>query len=217
MRFSLYLGIFALLAHGQTAAPPAAPTSKPAEVREGEGSAPRAAATDYQAQVKVGDLTLAAEFAGHSIPTPEGPLSSEDYVVVEAAFYGAPGATLALSYHDFSLRVNGGKKILNSDSFALVDIKDPEWAPPQQEKSKTSFGGGGQQDSGPPTPPKVPFDVQRKLVLRVEKLSFPEGQRLLPRAGLLFFRYHGKEKGIHSLELIYSGPAGNATLALPNL
>lgn len=196
------------------------PTARPAgEILEGEGSTPRAAPTDYQAQAKAGAFTIAAEFAGHAIPTPDGPLSSEDYVVVEAAVFGAPGTRLALSYHDFSLRVNGNKKVLPGDSYALVDIKDPDWAPPTPEKSKTSFGSGGNAggDNSPPTPPKVPFDVQRKLVVRVKKLSFPEGERTLPRAGLLFFKYHGKEKGIHSLELIYSGPAGTATLTLPNL
>jgi len=193
-----------------------APPSKPAEILEGEGAAPRAASTDYQAQGKAGAYTIAAEFAGHSIPTPDGPLSTEDYIVVEAAIFGDPGAKLAVSYRDFSLRVNGAKKIVDGESYAVVDVKDPDWAPPQAEKSKTTFGSGGNSGGadGPPVPPKVPFDVQRKLVLRVKKLSFPEGERPLPRAGLLFFKYHGKEKGIHSLELIYSGPAGNATLAL---
>jgi len=40
------------------------------------------------------------------------------------------------------------------------------------------------------------------------------GDRPLPQAGLLFFQYRGKEKGINSLELIYSGAAGKATLVL---
>ncbi len=219
MRVFLYTAIAALAARGLAAqAPAASAAAKPAEVLEGEGSVPRASANDYQAQKKVGAVTIAAEFAGHSIPTPDGPLSTEDYIVVEAAFYGAPGTQMALSYQNFSLRVNGNKKILASESYALVDIKDPDWAPPQPEKSKTTFGSASQQpDSGTPTPPKVPFDVQRKLVLRVKKLSFPEGERTLPRAGLLFFRYHGKDKGIHSVDLIYSGPAGNATLSLPSM
>jgi hypothetical protein len=41
-----------------------------------------------------------------------------------------------------------------------------------------------------------------------------EGDRPLPQAGLLFFLYHGKVENIRSLELIYSGAAGNATLTL---
>jgi hypothetical protein len=219
MRFSCFLAlcVSVSLTWAQAPAKPAqAPSSKPAEILEGEGAVPRAAAADYQAQSKAGEYTIAAEFAGHSIPTPDGPLSTEDFIVVEAAVYGPTGAKLPVNYRDFSLRVNGAKKIIDSDSYAQVDVKDPDWAPPAQEKSKTSFGTGGSGggDNGPPTPPKVPFDVQRKLVLRVKKLSFPEGERPLPRAGLLYFRYHGKEKGIRDLQLIYSGPAGKATLNL---
>ena len=35
-----------------------------------------------------------------------------------------------------------------------------------------------------------------------------------PQAGLLFFRYTGKASGIHSIELMYSGPSGKASLDL---
>lgn len=222
MRFSFFTRVagvlaaaLALSAQSQEQAAAAHNPAKPAEVLEGEGSAPRAAPTDYQAHENAGSVTIAAEFAGHSIPTPDGPLSTEEYIVVETGVFGPPGAKLALSYHDFTLRVNDNKKVLSSESYALVDVKDPEWAPPAAEKkSMISTGGNSNSDGTPPTPPKVPFDVQRKLVLRVKKLSFPEGERTLPRAGLLFFKYHGKEKAIHSLDLTYSGPAGSVTLEL---
>jgi hypothetical protein len=49
---------------------------------------------------------------------------------------------------------------------------------------------------------------------RVQKAALPGGDRALPQAGLIFFQYRGKTTGIHSLELVYSGPAGKATLAL---
>ena len=50
--------------------------------------------------------------------------------------------------------------------------------------------------------------------LRVTKESLPEGERLLPQAGLIFFAYRGKAQGIHSVELIYEGPTGKTTLNL---
>lgn len=53
---------------------------------------PRATPADYQAQAKAGTITIAAEFDSHSVPTPEGTLTTEDYVVVEAGLFGAPGA-----------------------------------------------------------------------------------------------------------------------------
>jgi hypothetical protein len=226
MRFSFFSGmalIAALRLCGQT--PARTPESVQADLKlanEKLGLPPRAAPTDYQAQGKAGEITIAAEFAGHSVPTPEGPLSDEEYVVVEAAFFGPAGTKLQLTEGDFSLRINGNKKAQPSDPYGLVasTVKDPEWEPPEKhDGNKTSFGsagsGGVAADNGsPPTPSKVPFEIQRKLSLRVRKVSMPVGDRTLPEAGLLYFKYRGKEKGIHSLELIYSGAAGQATIPL---
>ncbi len=116
-----------------------------------EGTPPRSGPTEYQTHAKVGDLTIAADFMGHSVPTPEATLSTDDYVVVETAFFGPPNAKLKLSVDDFTLRINGKKKPLASQPSELVfkSLKDPEWAPPEQKekKSKTSFGGGGDTDT----------------------------------------------------------------------
>src|SRR5580698_1388485 len=72
------------------------------------GLPPRAAPTDYQFRTQSGMLTMCAEFMGHGVPTEVGgPYSTENYVVMEAALYGAPGAKIQLSYKDFSLRING--------------------------------------------------------------------------------------------------------------
>ncbi len=99
-------------------------------------------------------------------------------------------------------------------------LKDPEWQPPAQpEESKGSkggltTGGGGQNDTAPPPPPKMPFPLRRAMEQQVQKSAMQEGDRPLPQAGLLFFLYRGKTEGIKSLELIYSGAAGKATLTL---
>ena len=58
------------------------------------------------------------------------------------------------------------------------------------------------------------FPERRAMEQKVQKATLPEGDRALPVAGLIFFQYGGKTKGIKSLELIYSGPAGKATLTL---
>jgi len=52
------------------------------------------------------------------------------------------------------------------------------------------------------------------MAQRVQKSALPEGDRPLPQAGLIFFQYRGKSKGIHSMELMYAGAAGKATIAL---
>ncbi len=197
------------------------PPSPPVQAKEGQEIPPRASPSEYQAQGKAGDIMIGAEFTGHFVVTPEKTLSTEDYIVVETGLFGPPNTKMRLSYSDFSLRVNGQKKSLESRPYGLVvgNVKDPEWEPPKDAaKSKTSIGGGGgggQSDpGGPPPVVHVPIELQRAMALRVQKASLPEGDRALPQAGLIFFEYHGKAKGIHSLELIYNGPTGKATLTL---
>jgi hypothetical protein len=184
----------------------------------------RAAASEYQAQGKAGMVSIGAEFAGHSVTAPDHTYSSEDYVVVEAALFGPPGARATLARDDFSLRVNGKKNVLPSEPYELVfhSLKDPEWQPPpvpEDQKSSSSkggltTGGGGQNDSAPPPPPKMPFPLRRAMEQHVQKAAMQEGDRPLPQAGLLFFLYRGRSESIKSLELIYSGAAGKTTLTL---
>jgi hypothetical protein len=189
---------------------------------EAKGLPPRATPADYQAQVQAGTVTIAAEFKGHAVPTLQGTLTTEDYVVVELGLFGSPDARITLSSGDSALRINGKKTTLPSQpyGFVLASLKDPEWEPPvpAASKSKTKLGGGGQGEQGesnePPAPVKIPIGVQRAMAQRVQKAALPEGDRALPQAGLIFFQYRGKVQSIHSVELIYAGSAGKATLAL---
>jgi hypothetical protein len=192
------------------------PAINPAEVPR---MAPRASVNDYQAHARVGPVSIGAEFMRHAVPTPQGEFSTEDYVVVETGFFGAPGEKATLSVQDFSLRVNG-KKPVPSQPYGVVlsNLKDPDWQPPEPAKPKAgglSTGGeGGNPGDPPPTPPKMPMPLVHAMEIKVEKASLPEGDRTLPEAGLLFFPYHGVGDKIKSVELIYSGPAGKATLTL---
>jgi hypothetical protein len=188
---------------------------------ETKGIPPRATPGDYESQVRAGTVTIAAEFTGHSLRTPEGPLTNADYVVVETALFGPAGARLKISAGDFSLRVNGKKTPLQSQPYgmALASLKDPEWVPaePPASKSKSGInsGGQGQEDTnGPPAPVKIPFPVQRAMTQRVQKAALPEGDRTLPQAGLIFFQYRGRTENLQSIELVYDGPAGKAALKL---
>jgi hypothetical protein len=221
MRVTLVLTGTFLLTTTFVCAQAPTPETKEAQANAARGIPPRASPTDYQAQAKAGSVTIAAEFAGHSVPKPEGPLSTEDFVVVEVGYFGAPSEKLKLSIEDFTLRINGKKGGLPSQPFGLVagSLKDPEWQPPDQEESKPksksglSTGANGGADSTP-APVHVPIELRRAMAQYVQKAALPEGERALPQAGLIFFRYAGRVKSIHSIELIYSGPAGNATLSL---
>jgi hypothetical protein len=186
-----------------------------------EGLPARAAATDYQTQAQMGKITIAADFVGHAVPTMQGPLSSEDYVAVEVAFFGPADAKPKLSFEDFSLRINGKKMPVTSQQYGLVmkSLSDPEWIPDTpadpggKSKGGLSTGGGGGAAGDPkPSPPKMPFPLRRAMEQKAQKSVLPEGERVLPVAGLVFFPYRGKDTGIHAVELIYSGAAGKATL-----
>ncbi len=200
------------------AAPNPEAQSKDAPIHGTKGLPPRATPADYQAHAQAGAITVAAEFAGHSVPTPQAVFSTEDYVVVEVGLFGPPEARLQLSYQDFSLRINGKKAPLPSQPYELVfkSLKDPDWAPPTEAKSKTSVGGfgKGQDDGSTPAPVHMPIALERVMEQRVQNASLPEGERVLPEAGLIFFQHRGKTESLRSIELIYAGPGGKAILTL---
>jgi len=183
---------------------------------------PRATPADYQAQAQTGSMTIAAEFVGHFVPTLQGNLSTEDYVVVETGMFGPPEAPVKLFLGDFSLRINGKKTALPAQPFGMVlkSLKDPDWEPPapaessSTSKTKINTGGGGSRDKDPPAPVRIPVEVQRAMQQRIQKASLPEGDRTVPVAGLVFFQYSGRTEGIRSIELIYNGSAGSVTLEL---
>lgn len=198
--------------------------AKEAPASEVRGIPPRATPNDYQAHAAAGTVTVAAEFMGHSILTPDGTTyTNEDYVAVETGLFGPAGAALKISATDFTLRVYSKKMVsVPSQPFGMVfrALKDPVWEDQQavelKEKkgSGTGISTGGNKDNSPPAPVHMPLEMQRAMQQRVQKAALPEGDRSLPQAGLLFFPYRGKTQGIRAMELVYAGPAGTATLAL---
>jgi hypothetical protein len=215
-----------LAAQTPTKPGPAASKDAPKEtlVVDARGFPPRSAPSDYSAHGQAGTVTVAAEFTGHNVATQEGLLTTEEFVVIEAGMFGPPDARLTLSIDDFSLRVNGAKKVLAREPYELVtkSLKDPDYEEPESNKSdKTVLNTGGKQDGTDPNAPPpalvpIPFEIRRGWQLRVKRDSMPIGDRPLPQAGLLFFPYSGATKGIRSLELMYAGPAGKVTLSLPH-
>src|SRR5579872_1953375 len=117
MRFFLSLVFVAavtVVARGQDT------QTKEAPVHEMKGIPPRASPADYQAHTTAGAVTIAAEFTGHSVPTPEAIFTTEDYVAVEVALFGPPETRLNLSFENFSLRVNGKKVPLAAQPYTFV-------------------------------------------------------------------------------------------------
>jgi hypothetical protein len=200
--FTLSIQMAGVCLFAQTPAAP--PADSDAQASATRGMPARATPGDYLAHAAAGPVTIGAEFMQHSVPTPGLMLTTEDYVVVEAGVFGPPGARTTLNPSDFSLRING-KKPAQSEPYVAVfkTLKDPEWEPdvPVEKGSKTAIGSSGGMGKGsndPPVVPKPPFKLQREWNLRLQKASFPEGDRALPQAGLLYFKYTGKASGIVS-------------------
>jgi hypothetical protein len=201
---------------------PAPPSKEARALDTAQGLPPRLSPTDYQAQTKAGDVIIAAEFMRHSVPTAKQTLSTEDFVAVEVGLYGPAGTHVQISLEDFSLRLNGKKNTLPSRPYGMVlsSIKDPEWEPPEaapsKSSSKTSIGGDSSKPDANSPPPivHVPIELQRSWNQHTQKATLPLGDRVLPQAGLLFFQFRGKPEKLDSVELIYNGSAGKATLAL---
>jgi len=135
--------------------------------------------------------------------------------MVEVALFGPPNARLKLSREDFSLRINGSKTPLPTQSYLMLyeSLKDLEWSPPPS-KSKGDSGEPPPPKDPNPRPPRPPFELVRAMQVRLQRAVLPEGDRPLPEAGLIFFRYGGRSNGIHLVELLYDGPAGKAVLKL---
>jgi hypothetical protein len=194
---------------------------KAAPVREATGIPPRATPAEYQAHAQAGAVTVAAEFTRHSVATLQATLLTEDYVVVEVGLFGPPEARLKISHEDFALRINGKKTSVQAEPYGVIfhSLKDPEWVPPEPPGGKSKTGGittdGGQgADNSAPAPVHMPIELERVMHQRVQKAALPEGDRVLPQAGLIFFQYHGKSEGIRTVELTYTGPTGKALLDL---
>lgn len=213
MRFALLLSVITLL-HAQ-------------------GTPPKTKASDYPVATQIGTVTLAAEYLVHSLPTPKGTLIANDYLIVEAAFFGPSFSRLKMSPDNFSLRINGKGQPLTTEPAGMVSgsIKFPS-GHPHLETSGTVGVGDGTVTVGPRAPPsRFPGDgndrtpvgqppsiktveEESSIDFRVQNAALPEGEHSLPRSGLLYFFYRGKIKNIRSLELFYEGSMGQATLKL---
>jgi hypothetical protein len=214
LRLLLILAVVSLCA--AQAPPPAPHVSK--------GLPPRATPGEYLSRAQAGNYTIAAEFDRHDVPTAETTLTTEDYICVEVAIFGPAASHLTVSFSDFSLRINGKKTPLAAEQFAMVftNLRDPTYDAPELKAAKenkssglNAGGGGGQSDlAATPPPVHIPPEMERAMQLQVQNAALPEGDRTLPVAGLIFFKYGGLPKGIHSVELLYAGAAGKATITL---
>jgi len=198
---------------------------------------PKAQPSDYPVHANLdNNFTLAAEYMVHSVPTPTGSLIADDYLVIDVAFFGRPRTKLNLNSGNFTLRVNQ-KSVIQPDSPGTVaaSIKYPDWTQKPTVSGGAGTGNGGVV-YGPPAVPYFPGDPTGRpapnplpqqtdpnapakeppmpIDERIQRSALEEGDLVTPTSGLIFFPHRGRTKSIKSLELIYDGPAGKATLKL---
>jgi len=196
-------------------------------------------ASDYPAHAELPEVALGAEFMVRSYSANNQTFIVRDHLTVEVAIY--PAKPLAISCGNFKLRINGKKQVLfaQTPQFVAASLKHPDWEQRPTLTAGAGVGNGGITIGGhppverfpgdpgarrPPQAPKAPDGVDRggygkppedmtpeELLLYV---ALAEGETKSPAAGYLFFAFKGKPSSIKSVELIYEGPAGGATLRL---
>jgi len=200
------------------------------------GDALRSKASDYPAHAVLPGFEIGAEYLVHSIPADTGYYFADDYLVVEVAVFPTTREGARISIGQFTLRINRGKSVYSPDSPGTVaaSLKYPDWeqrprveadAGPITIGSPTPTGrfpGDPRQSQPFPNPAGRSPDTsgmdkepRKSADQNVVAAALPEGPSDRPVKGCLFFRYKGKSKKIHSLELVYDGGQDGPQTAIP--
>lgn len=198
-----------------------------------DGTPAKASEQDYPAHAKLANLSIGAEYLVHSFSSGREMFIAKDYLVVEVAIFPLKGGNLDVHASQFRLRVNGRQALSpQAGEFVANSLKYPD-----QDRGPHAVAGLGPIVLGQPgqtgrfpgdpngrtaPPPDTPSPNSDAVehappvtaAELVVKAALPEGERHAPTAGFLYFPYRGKVSRIHSLELLFSGTAGNVTLPL---
>jgi hypothetical protein len=201
---------------------------------------PKEKATDYPAHATAGNVSIGAEYLVHSIPAGNQTFVAADYLVVEVAVFPAKDEPAAIRGSSFTLRLNGKKLTLPpvAPGFVAASLKYPDWELHPRAEASAGVGDAGVILGRPPAVGRFPGDpttsrlprapqapppddrrgIEREEPERAEdviaKTALPDGLVTKPVSGFVYFPYKGKAKALKSVELIYDGKAGTATLKL---
>ncbi len=213
-----------------------------AVVARSQPAGPRPKAAEYPAHTQTETLAIGAEFMLRSFGAGGQTYAAEDYLVVDVALYPAKGTKLAVAHGQFSLRINGGRQALLAapPPFVAASVKYPDWEYRPRVIAGAGAGDAGVIIGRPesvgrfpgdprpgrerlPAPPRAPAPEDRAGIERLEPVkpeeivvreALEEGEPTHPRRGFLYFPFKGKTNKLKTVELIYNGPAGTATLKL---
>ena len=205
-------------------------------------SDPHAKPSDYQVHTRLQDLTLAADFLGHSFSGPSGMFATEDYLVIDVALYPDRNTTLAVAHSHFTLRLNGKKVPLMTQpaQFVAASLKYEDWTLRPTLTATAGVGDAGvilgrpesrerfpgdprPQQRRLPNPPSAPTPEDRSGIDRAPppnpaeicvEQSLPEAEITGPLRGYIYFPFRGNLKSIRKAELLYSRGGVTTVLAL---
>jgi hypothetical protein len=197
---------------------------------------------DYPVHASAGKVSLGAEYMVRSVQRYNRTFFARGYLVIEVALYPSKGEALTVSSKHFTVRVNGKKRVLFPESagFVVASMKYPDWERRPTVLAGGGLGNTGVIIGGPPVTERFPGDprppqtrlprqprapemedrsgLEREASVSAEEVvvhgALPEGEISEPASGYLYFAYKKKTKSIRTLDLIYQGPAGTATLRL---
>jgi hypothetical protein len=192
-----------------------------------QDAAQRSKPSGYPLHAQFPGFEIGAEYLVHNIPAQKGEYWAKEYLVVEVLLFPGSRQSVKIYANDFTLRVNH-KKILYTVSPGTVAgaLKYPDWEQRPNLTAAAGIGDGAIIFGAPPVgrfpgdptaiPPAqaphpqstadtlgVPEEQSIPIDEAITNVSLPEGLAQRPVKGCLFFRYEGKLKSIHSLELLY--------------
>lgn len=205
-------------------------------VLQAQGTKTRPDPSEYSSQSEIGSLQIAADLLGHNISLNGLTLGAGNYLVVEVALFGPSNLKVPIDAAQFTLKVNGQRYAPVSPGVVTVGYLVPDMRQ-RGTRVETAVGAGpmivttGRDPNQPKFPgdtnpadkpfPRAPQTADEDLrkdpidpVKAVSDAALPEGLHATPVSGYLFYSYAGKLKSIRHAELEYSGPLGNALLAL---
>jgi hypothetical protein len=173
---------------------------------------PKASAGEYPVHAMAGNLAIGAEYMVHSFSGGGQTFIAQDYLIVEVALYPAKGEPLMVNADQFRLRLNNKDVVApRAPQFVVASLDTSYVGMDGSQNSQRFPGDPANRPHTPVGPDGQPLPTPDELVVRI---ALPEAEARKPVSGYLYFPHKGKTSKIHSLQLDYTGPAGNATLSL---
>lgn len=205
-----------------------------------QGTPPREKVAGYPVHSDQPDFSIGASYLVRSVLSGKGSLETKEYLVVEVALFPLAGHQIKVTDVQFTLRINGGKRVLSAQAPEMVAaaVKYPDWEQRKGAEMDAGVGNAGVVLGRPQPVPRFPGDPTAPAGLPpinvpdvagqagiardepdppdviVTKTALPEGPTGRPVSGYLYFPFRGKPKSVRALDLIYAAPAGEVVLKL---